>query len=174
MTWPRRSWIPLLLLPMACGGSGGGSREPPGASPSPVAVTGPCAGALAASGDTLAAAGPSSRKRPGPLARDIRDPRELLWRHRLAEAARARAQSAPAQVFDRDVGEIAVIEDDGTLLAPPNPFDLRGAGLRFRPNASGGYDVSRMDATFRSRIGQRVPLGDDDTTPRSLPFAFPF
>ena len=85
--------------------------------------------------------------------------------HRAARGRRARTAA--------DVGEIAVIQDDGTLVAPPNAFDLQGTGLRFAPRA-GGYDVSRIDASFQAAIGDPVSLQDDDSTSRTLAFAFTF
>ena len=104
------------------------------------------------------------------------DPRgtlgDILWRHRAAESRPApRAAAAPGAAAD--VGEIAVIQDDGSLVAPPNAFDLQGTGLRFAPRA-GGYDVSRIDASFQAAIGDPVSLQDDDSTSRTLAFAFTF
>src|SRR5262249_38164927 len=40
-------------------------------------------------------------------------------------------------------------------------------------NSGGGYDISRIGATFRSPIGERVTLGDDDSRGVTLPFDFP-
>jgi hypothetical protein len=76
------------------------------------------------------------------------DPRgtlgDILWRHRAAEG-RPAPLAAATPGASADVGEIAVIQDEGDLVAPPNAFDLPGTGLRFAPRA-GGYDVSRIDA----------------------------
>lgn len=41
--------------------------------------------------------------------------------------------SAPAM----DVGEVAVLPDDGTLIIPPNSFDLDRRTLTFQPTGSG-------------------------------------
>ena len=73
-----------------------------------------------------------------------------------------------------DVGEIAVIQDEGDLIAPANTFDLQRTGLRYAPRAGGGYDVSRTDASFRAALGDPVTLGDDDSAARNLTFAFNF
>ena len=94
------------------------------------------------------------------------DPRgtlgDILWRHRAAESRPApRAAAVPRAAAD--LGEIAVIQDDGSLVAPPNAFDLQGTGLRFAPRA-GDYDVSRIDASFQAAIGDPVSLQDDDSS----------
>ncbi|PYQ21332.1 MAG: hypothetical protein DMF79_08395, partial [Acidobacteria bacterium] len=149
----------------------------PSPSPSaPPAIANPCTAALAAGGDVLpvVARSAASTKSHGGLGVDKRDPREHLWAHRLAalegrvEARDVRAAAPP------DVGDIAVIPDDGSLIISPNPFDLAGRGLRFQPNATGGYDVSRADASFRPNLGPRRTLADDDTFQAPIPFAFPF
>ena len=44
-----------------------------------------------------------------------------------------------------DIGEIAVVQDEGDLIESPNAYDLRNLGLRFTRNGSGGYDVRRID-----------------------------
>ncbi len=102
---------------------------------------------------------------------------EALWTHVLGAPARAAAQARGADAraaATQDIGDIAVIEDDGTLLLPENAFDLRGRGLRFERNAAGGYDALPIDAAFRAPLGRRLGLQDDDTASESLPFAFPF
>ena len=43
---------------------------------------------------------------------------------------------------DRGFGEIAVIQDEGDVVTPPNTFDLQLTGLRFVPRAGGGYDIA--------------------------------
>ena len=76
------------------------------------------------------------------LAADKRHVADLLWRSALAARAANRAAPAPDAV-SQDIGDIAVIEDDGTLLLARNSFDIRNAGLRFERNGSGGYDVTQ-------------------------------
>ena len=73
-----------------------------------------------------------------------------------------------------DIGEIAVIQDEGDLIAPANTFDLQGTGLRYTPRAGGIYEVSRTDASFRASLGDPVTLRDDDTTMRTVMFSFNF
>jgi len=103
---------------------------------------------------------------------DDRDPREFLALHLLPRdggvSARAAASSAPRS------GDIAVVSDDGSIVVGANPFDLGGAALRFDPNGQGGYDVRRASGGFRSDLGRRLRLADDDTSQEALAFSFPF
>jgi hypothetical protein len=80
--------------------------------------------------------------------------------------------TSPAPVAE-DIGEIAVIQDNGDLVLPLNPFDVRSTGLRFTRNGS-SYTLSTIDGTFRSALGTRVTLTDDDSVQVNIPFAFPF
>jgi hypothetical protein len=107
------------------------------------------------------------------------DPRgtifDVLWQHR---SATGRGAFAPFRAVTpratEDVGEIAVIQDEGDLIAPPNTFDLRLSGLRFIPKGGGGYDIVRIDSAFRPEIGDRVTLSDDDSLERAVAFGFPY
>jgi hypothetical protein len=92
------------------------------------------------------------------------------------DVARRRATMGEAGIRprDRDVGDIAVIEDNGLLIVSPNTLDLAGRGLRFRPLATGGYEVASADAAFRQALGSRLTLTDDDSSVATLPFGFPF
>jgi hypothetical protein len=163
--------IALAALASACGGSSGSS---PAATPSATPViASPCTAALAA-GSAPAVA--SSRvKERGSLARDQRDWRDVLWTHRLAGGGRVGANGVRAAAAATvDVGDTAVLQDDGSLILPANPFDLAGQGLRFVGNAAGGYDVSHTDPTFRPNLGTRLSLGDDDTLAVAIPFTFSY
>jgi hypothetical protein len=72
-----------------------------------------------------------------------------------------------------DVGQIAVLEDQGDLALLRNPIDLAGAALRFTPSGS-GYSVTRLTLPLEPDTGTRLSLGDDDSTRITLPFGFPF
>jgi hypothetical protein len=103
------------------------------------------------------------------------DPRgrvfDSLWQHAAASATRT-LFSRPPLAATEDIGDVAMIQDAGDLLAPPNPFDLTGVGLRFTRTGS-SYDVSRISGGFRSGLGSRIELEDDDSMPFTLPFNFP-
>ena len=71
-------------------------------------------------------------------------------------------------------GQIAVLRDDGDLILPANPYDLRSTAVTFARNGVGGFDVRRSDRAFQSSVGDKVPLDDDDSAPFTLPFTFPF
>src|SRR4051812_7756294 len=173
------SLIALLLggFVAACGGSGDGGTQSP--SPTPPAPTNqnPCIGA-AAEPEAEALAG----AQPAPTAstkRDILDGSsryrvlDALWIHQQ-QAARATERQTARSVSDADVGDIAVIQDQGDIVLPPNAFDLTGAGLRFTRNSAGGYDAQRIDGAFRQTLGRRLTLGDDDSIQVNVPFSFSF
>ena len=101
-----------------------------------------------------------------------------LWTHREAEnnptvaALQRRGLSAPANAAD--VGDVAVVQDEGDIVVPPNTYDLKTLGLRFSRNSAGGYSVTRIDGLFRSTLGTRLTLSDDDSSQQNVPFSFSF
>jgi hypothetical protein len=168
----------LGLLISACGGSG----SPPASNPPPPTTSeNPCSTA-AIEDDTEAppATGAAARARKtnvldgSPRWRVL----DALWTHREAErrdrgAPGDRRRLTPSR-NTADVGEIAVVQDEGDLILPPNTYDLRSLGLRFTRNTAGGYDVVRIDGAFRSALGTRLTLTDDDSVNRAVPFTFSF
>ena len=99
---------------------------------------------------------------------------DALWKHRTG-LERGFILPPGTSAATEDVGEIAVLQDEGDLILTSNIYDLRDVTLRFEPNSAGGYDVTRVGtATYRSPVGQQVPLGDDDTAPLTFPFEFPY
>jgi hypothetical protein len=99
---------------------------------------------------------------------------DALWLHR-SRLDRIREPNALTAGRDSvDVDEIAVIQDEGDLIEPPNPYDLRNLGLRFTRNGAGGYNVTRIEAAFRTAVGSRLTLTDDDSVQLNVPFAFSF
>ncbi len=164
-------------VPACGGGNGGGSPTTPPSTPPPV-TTNPClTAALDASDQPEAVAANHSAaaevKRRG---RGLDgDPRgrvfDSLWQHAASAPTRA-LFTPPARAATEDIGDVAVIQDAGDLLTPPNPFDLKGLGLRFTRNGS-SYDVSRVESGFRPSLGSRIELEDDDSMSFSLPFSFP-
>jgi hypothetical protein len=179
---PLRRFGPVLLLVMlaACGGGDDNPPADPPSNPPPGDGTpqqNPCVAALAQAGPDAVSAPPppadvTGKGRSG-LAADTRDVAELLWRSALAARARAAAGPAP-EAISQDIGDIAVIEDDGTLLLGRNSLDLRSLGLRFERNGSGGYDVLGTTGSFRTPLGRRLTLTDDDSAAEAIPFSFPY
>jgi hypothetical protein len=165
--------IGMTLLVAACGG-GTGSTTPP-TSPPPSSTGGTCSIPIAPSSVT-------STRAPLPEPQPTGDRRtrrgqvyEELWKH---QAASARRRSAPASISAaataEDIGQVAVIRDQGDLLLPANAFDLRATAVAFARNGTGGYDARRSDRQFQSAVGEKIPLGDDDSAPFTLPFTFAF
>ncbi len=98
--------------------------------------------------------------------------RDAVWRHREQRQRRGPgALSSAAATYD--VGQIAVLIDEGDLALPQNAVDLQGTALRFS-STSGGYAVSRVDLPLEAGAGTRVTLTDDASTQVSLGFSFPF
>ena len=98
---------------------------------------------------------------------------DALWTHRQRIALTGERAAETTGRDSVDIGEIAVVQDEGDLIAPPNQIDVRNTGLRFSRNASGGYDVRRIDGAFRTTLGTRITLSDDDSRQVNVPFSFP-
>jgi hypothetical protein len=165
----------VALLAPACGGSGGSTSSSSGSTSSvgtsPASSANPCTAALASAGTVTAQAAATPWKATG-FRYDVRDPRDLLALHQLPREGFVSARAG--QTVASRSGDIAILQDNGSLIVAPNPFDLGGVGLRFDANEQGGYDVRRTSPTFSSSLGQRLPLGDDDGTEQQLSFTFPF
>ena len=109
-------------------------------------------------------------------------PKERLFLHRQAVRARAglRPLAAAAPAADRDIGDIAILEDAGGVVSRLNQFSLNGRTLTFSPDgtsaASYRYSLSSQgyDAAAASAGTPLAALGDDDTRLAALPFNFPF
>jgi IPT/TIG domain len=77
----------------------------------------------------------------------------------------------------QDIGQIAVIEDDGTIVSPQNPFDLPAQTLRLSPEgATGNYHLAQRAETLGSQFGTQLTLTDDDSREITFNgnFRFPF
>ena len=162
------------LLASACGGSGGPSSPNPAPGPE---VRNPCS----------TSAIEDEREAPSPAASSVArarktnlpdgNPRwrvlDALWTHREAQGRAALRTALPPRNA-ADVGEIAVVPDEGDLILPPNAYDLKSLGLRFTRNLAGGYDVARIEGAFRQTLGARLTLTDDDSATSAVPFSFSF
>ena len=170
--------ISLGLLASACGGSGSSSSPTP-----PPTTTNPCASA-AVGEEQQADISIDDQVAARLLKTNVLDgsPRwrvlDALWTHRQYQD-----RGAPRSPDERrglsprnaaDVGDIAVIQDEGDIVLPPNTYDLRNLGLRYTRNSSGGYNVTRIDGSFRATLGSRLTLTDDDSSTSTVPFSFAF
>lgn len=163
----------VAAFAIACGDNGksGNSSTPPSPA-APTTTQNPCPATSLAS-TTNGAPSPNPEKTNGRVAVDPRGTLgDVLWRHRANEGRLVPlADTIPRA--NADVGDIAVVQDEGDLISPANTLDLQGTGLRFVPRA-GGYDVTRTDASFRATIGSPLTLGDDDSASAMLAFSFSF
>ena len=186
----------LSVVVAGCGGGGGsssgGSGNTGGGTTTPT-PTNPCSTALLADTPDVAAIGgtastpadkrtlldgnPRGRRYEAVALNRWAEERRRNQEIRAAVEATSRGEQQPAVTSPapvaEDVGEIAVLQDTGDLILPLNPFDVRSTGLRFTRNGS-TYALSKIDGTFRSTLGTRVTLTDDDSSQVSIPFAFPF
>ena len=153
------------------GGEGG---TPPTASARQTEAENPCEASRPAPAARVdATARNRSKLRDG--LRDVHPQSTLLdalWRHRAAQ--RRLTTLGVSSRATEDVGDVAVIQDEGDLIAPANMFDLQETGLRYLPKVGGGYDIVRADSSFRTPLGDGVRLDDDDTVARNLAFDFSF
>jgi hypothetical protein len=168
--------VGLGLLASACGSSSGSSNPPP-------TSTNPCASAADESDQTGIELPAEERAARRLLKTNVVDgnPRwrvfDSLWTHREYAERNHRTPGERPTISSRtnaDIGEIAVLQDDGDLILPPNTYDLRSLGLRFTRTGSGGYSVSRIEGNFRAALGTRLTLDDDDSAPGTMPFGFSF
>jgi len=73
-----------------------------------------------------------------------------------------------------DEGDVAVIQDDGTIVSGPNLFDLQGKAILFVPVSATAYAVTTRTEVFTAGTGTRVPLADDDSKNVPLGATFVF
>ena len=154
------------FLTMACGGDDGGSHlPPPPAAAAPARIPAPPSAPKQSSPSAPRARASllqnAARLDPSPRWRVL----DSLWIHQQARRApRPRSHPRARRGLDVDIGDIAVIRDEGDVIVPAE--HLRPQGRRPALHAattSGGYDVRQSDAAFRSAIGNRLTLTDDDT-----------
>ena len=143
-----------------------------GQNPCPATVTPPLASFRAGSGPASPLGdGRSVGSLHGRARRTILD---AVWEHRIGLECGLILPTI-RQAAAEDVGEIAVLQDEGDLILAANSYDLKDVTLRFEPNAAGGYDVTRVgSASYRPLLGDQVLLGDDDSAALALPFEYPY
>src|SRR5213594_1595664 len=104
----------------------------------------------------------------------IETERNALAKGRYFESLGRRRVQFGAVALGTDVGDVAVMENDGTLLTEVNMFDLAGKSFRFEPSGSTSYRVVSTTTSFDSSGGSNIPLGDDDSRSINLGFSFNF
>ena len=128
----------IAAVPACSGGSSGNSPRSPVPTPAPTtqnpcltaAIDAPGEGEGPALNETEAAA---VKRRGRGLDGDPRGRVfDSLWRH-AASAATRTLFTPPARAATEDVGEVAVIQDAGDLITPPNTFDLAGTRSALHP-----------------------------------------
>jgi hypothetical protein len=173
--------LALALIVGACGGGSGGSDGGGTPTPPPGGNTDVCSG-TGDEADGFDISQPRTREDIDLALRKTEradgNPRgrlyDALWLNR-SRAGRIERPTARAGGRDSiDIGDVAVVQDEGDLIESPNPYDLRNLGLRFTRNGSGGYDVRRVDGGLRTALGNRLTLTDDDSAQLNLAFSFPF
>ncbi len=83
--------------------------------------------------------------------------------------------AAEPVALQRDVGDVAVIDDDGTLVTAANQLDLKQKSFRFDPAGNSTYTVATSARVFDPTGGTQVlNLNDDDSRLEALGFFFPF
>jgi hypothetical protein len=110
---------------------------------------------------------------PGRTQDELRKSQDL----RTLTAARKRKLGLPQRLgATRDVGQIAVIEDDGTIILPNNPFDLTNTVLHVTPAGLGSYTLTRQSGALNTNLGTSLSLTDDAAQQMSFQggFQFPF
>jgi uncharacterized protein (TIGR03437 family) len=112
--------------------------------------------------------------------REIAADRLFLHRQSLRARAGRPQPRAAATTGDRDIGNIAVMEDTGGIVEKLNQFNLDNSTLTFTPSAPTAtrykYAVSGQsyDPTAATQGTPVAALGDDDSRQFTLPFAFSF
>ena len=172
----------------ACGGSGGsnggGTTPPPGGGTGSQEV---CSGTAVEAPEDDRQEIPGAQPLRAPASGDLAsrkaervdgNPRgrllDALWLNKSRAGRISRPTGLTAGPNAIDIGEIAIVQDEGDLIESPNAYDLHNLGLRFTRNPSGGYDVSRIDGAFRTSLGTRLTLTDDDSVQVNVGFGFTF
>jgi hypothetical protein len=163
----------------ACGSGSGGSGNNGGSNPPPSGQN-PCATASAEPDTAEVEAEIAAASTDLSFKRNVLDlnPRarlyDALWLHQSRQGRIPRSESLTPGRNTADVGDIAIVQDEGDLIESPNNYDLRNLGLRFTRNSAGGYDVRRIDGAFRTTLGTRLTLTDDDSRQVNVPFNFSY
>ena len=94
---------------------------------------------------------------------DPRGAENETYNHRLNTLRLSNYTSQRVKPQAQDEGDIAVIEDDGTIIVSPSKFDLKKRSLVFTPDGE-GYRITRTDIEFNDDLGSKLDsfLGIDN------------
>lgn len=117
----------------------------------------------------------------GPFKHVDRSSRQNIraeWFRHQRNVAKRKGAASPAAAVSQDVGDVAVIVDNGSIViqpTPANPIDfVLPTNVNFNP-AAGGFTVAFAPQSFDPTIGAALPLTDDSTVEVPLGgFTFPF
>jgi uncharacterized protein (TIGR03437 family) len=103
--------------------------------------------------------------------------RRAVQASRRSSQLRVSATNSTASSTAQDIGNIAILPDDGGVVSRRNPFNLAQQTLTFTPVApfKGSYTFQVTGSTYdqaAAATGTLVPLADDDS--HQIPIAFPF
>lgn len=134
--------------------------------------------ALLASATAIAGGpGPAGWAQDQPIKRVDHDRVHQRSQNRLIHHRNRFRAAAAAAAVSQDVGDVAVLVDNGAMLIPARDPNLRDlplpVSLSFVPTAD-GFSVSMGSAALDPQIGDPLTLGDDDTREVALGFAFPY
>lgn len=92
-----------------------------------------------------------------------------------APSSQLRAQAIRTGPRVRQEGNVAVIEDDGTIVADENLFDYQSQSLSFLRKRKIGFKVKTLSGSLDANLGDKLTIDDDDTVRVDLAgFKFPF
>lgn len=99
--------------------------------------------------------------------------RDLLALHGFRPSGDRAFATATEPERDRDVDDVAILEDRGDLLVRRNPVDLSGTAVRLTPYGASGFESTPLRLGLET--GATVlPLAGEDAVGVELPFSFPF
>jgi len=87
---------------------------------------------------------------------------------------RLRSSLTESMPLAADVGDVAVLEDDGSMVIERNFFDLANRSFRYQSTGADTYQVVGSSATFSADGGTPIILTDDDSKEIELGFSFVF
>jgi len=71
------------------------------------------------------------------------------------------------------VGNVAVLVNDGTMIAEPNAFDLDQTAIAFAARKKGETIAPSADP-WQEELGEKLAIGDDESLPVAFPKGFKF